>query len=94
MTDPIEAMAIEIDKTLTLDIESDVLASQLTREEQRKVATAALAVLSETHLIVPKEGLVPMGWVKLDGNGGWLVHSPYKTTQAETPLYTLEGIKP
>jgi hypothetical protein len=55
MSNLIEAMARAIEKSLAWDVESDVRASGLTREEQRQVATAALAALRETHHLVPKD---------------------------------------
>lgn len=81
MTDPIEIMAAAICVARDGD-EWDALVTDYDRE----LATAALAALRET--------LVPVGWIKSDGNGGWLIHSPHKTAQTETPLYALPEIKP
>ena len=46
MVDPIEAAALAIDAALNYEVERDALACDLTREEQRKVVTAAYAVLA------------------------------------------------
>jgi len=41
----VELMAREMEKTLTYEVERDVLACDLTREEQSKVASASLRAL-------------------------------------------------
>ena len=56
------------------------------QEALKALASAALAAMLEA---VGE----PMGWVKLDGKGGWLIHSPYKTPQTETPLYSLAALE-
>jgi hypothetical protein len=63
MRDLIEAMARAIEKSLAWDVESDVRASELTREEHRQVATAVLAKQRETHHLAPRT----------DGDDGELV---------------------
>jgi len=45
--DLIEKMARALEKSLAFDVDSDALASELTREEHRLLATAALAVALE-----------------------------------------------
>lgn len=71
-------------------------------EEHRKAFMGsmilAFAALSETHLIVPLEGLKPVGWMYEIPEAGVRVASSCKQAHeqgwTETPLYTLEGIKP
>lgn len=85
MTDPIEAMARAIHDAA----DNPLAVYETMREMRRAQATAArdahLAALSETHLIVPLEGLEPEMTVTKTHEDG---------TVTVTPLYTLEGIKP
>lgn len=48
----IEAVARGIEKTLAFEVEGDVRAGELSREEQRKVAQAALAALKAHGMVV------------------------------------------
>jgi hypothetical protein len=45
----VELMARDMEKTLAYEVERDVLACDLTREEQRKVASAALRALEAAN---------------------------------------------
>ena len=60
----VEVMARDMEKTLSYEVERDVLACDLTREEQRKVASAALRALEAAGCqIVQGE---PVAW-RYDG---------------------------
>ncbi len=104
MTDPIEAMtrafAIADAKEGCLEI---LFGSESYMEKARECAAAALAALSETHVVVPKDRLVPVGWMYHKELSPTLMQHSFQEVRqpervedgwTETPLYTLEGIKP
>jgi hypothetical protein len=91
MTDPIEAMAA----AYTDEIHSP-------GASHYKAIAAAIAALSETHVVVPKDRLVPVGWMYHKELSPTLMQHSFQEVRqpervedgwTETPLYTLEGIK-
>jgi hypothetical protein len=83
MSDLIEAMAESLDEVL-----GEPASYELTGKIYAALKPHMEAALRETHHLVPKDQ-EPVGWIKSDGNGGWLTHSPYKTMHTDTPLYAI-----
>jgi hypothetical protein len=68
----IEAMRAALDRSLAWDVEGDVRAGELTREEQCKVVAAQIAALEAMGAVVvprePTEGMVGAGCWHLADN--------------------------
>ena len=98
MTDPIEAMAVALCVTALGSKQCPCKESgkfNCRDEHPGRCATAALAALSETHVVAPKDGLVPVAWLyeppKLFPFAS-VDQNPLSGLEP-TPLYTPEGIK-